>query len=444
MPKKLRFFTAYFVHYFKKYILAIVFGIIFGSVVYVERSQLFRLYQTLSPPRTDIGIEGIYTIKTLPVSVLNQISPGLTSISENNKSILSPIVKNLAISDNNLTYTFTLNDNLTWQNGKKLNVSDIEINIPQTKTSAVNNNTLKITTSESFSPLLSTLSKPIFIKDSLVGLGEYKVTSTAYQDGHIKLLRLTSTINNQKINYHFYPNSTDLLNAFKLGEVNEIYSNTLDNQLDAWPKIKISPSISASSYLAVFLNTEKISNKQDRQALAYATPKTEDKNIRSLGPISPNSWAYNPQIKPYNYNPTRAKELFEKEGLTQIKLTIADRKLLTLGEAIKKSWEETLGIKVTISISTGPINPSDYEALIAYSAISPDPDQYSLWHSTQTLTNITSFNNSRIDKLLEEGRQVQDQQERKKIYYDFQKFLLEESPAIFLEFPTTYIISRVK
>ena len=59
-------------------------------------------------------------------------------------------------------------------------------------------------------------------------------------------------------------------------------------------------------------------------------------------------------------------------------------------------------------------------------------------------TNITHLNNSRIDKLLEQGRQTFDQQARKQIYYDFQKYLLEESPAIFIKFPTTYNISRLK
>jgi ABC-type transport system substrate-binding protein len=62
-----------------------------------------------------------------------------------------------------------------------------------------------------------------------------------------------------------------------------------------------------------------------------------------------------------------------------------------------------------------------------------DPDQYLFWHSTQTKTNLTQTNNPKIDKLLEEGRQTFDQQERKKIYQEFQKILLEECPAIFLK-----------
>ncbi|MFA5795842.1 MAG: hypothetical protein WC885_01540, partial [Candidatus Shapirobacteria bacterium] len=76
--------------------------------------------------------------------------------------------------------------------------------------------------------------------------------------------------------------------------------------------------------------------------------------------------------------------------------------------------------------------------------IPADPDQYTFWHSTQEKTNITHLNNSRIDKLLEEGRLTFNLQDRKKIYLDFQKFLLEESPVIFISYPTIYSVSRIK
>jgi len=179
-----------------------------------------------------------------------------------------------------------------------------------------------------------------------------------------------------------------------------------------------------------------------RQALAYATEKPIDKNERALGPISPNSWAYNPNIKEYVYSQKRAKELFDKNKIETINLAVFDRRLLSVAENIKTKWKEILDIEVTVSIETQL--SSDYDAILTYASIPKDPDQYTFWHSTQTKTNITKLTDSRIDKLLEEGRQTYDSQERKKIYFDFQKFLLEESPAIFLSYPTKYHIIRVK
>ena len=47
--------------------------------------------------------------------------------------------------------------------------------------------------------------------------------------------------------------------------------------------------------------------------------------------------------------------------------------------------------------------------------IPEDPDQYSIWHSTQDATNITHYESPRIDKLLEDGRSEIDTESRRKI-----------------------------
>ena len=74
-----------------------------------------------------------------------------------------------------------------------------------------------------------------------------------------------------------------------------------------------------------------------------------------------------------------------------------------------------------------------------------DPDQYMLWHSDQE-SNITKFRSLRIDKLLEDGRKTVAVKERKRIYDDFQKYLLDDAvidtPASFLYFPYTYTLKR--
>lgn len=446
MSKKLRFLTEYAIYYFKKYILLIVLGIVIGSFTYIQRNHLNQIYQSINPPAINVGIVGLYTTQNLPSNITSHLSYGFTTVEENEKAVISPLISEYAVQDNNTSYIFNFKDNLTWQNGKKFKPADIVLNIPGTKITPKGDHQLEIKTEGSFAPLLSILSKPLFIKNSLIGMeGDYKASTITYQDGYVKRLYLTSTTNNkQNITYHFYPNNQDLFNAFKLGEVDEITSDTLEDTFSQWPNIKISQSIATNRYLGLFINTEKLNNKQIRQAIAYATPKSTDKNKRCLGPISPNSWAYNPEIKEYNNNTTRAKELFENNKLDHLNLIVTDRKLLNTAEDIKTNWEKTFNIKVNLTIENQQVNLSEYETVLTYGSIPTDPDQYSFWQSTQTNTNITHLNNSRIDKLLEEGRQIHDQVERKKIYYDFQKFLLEESPVVFLEFPTTYIISRVK
>jgi len=240
----------------------------------------------------------------------------------------------------------------------------------------------------------------------------------------------------------FYSGEKDLINAYKLGEINQIYEISNTDPIQNWPKTEINPKILTNQrYIAIFFNTAKIDNKQLRQALSYATPKPKDKKDRCLGPISPLSWAYNPYIKEYNYNATRAKELFKDNEITEINLSVIDRRLLPQAEEIKSSWQEILGIKVNLSIEN-QIDPNNFQAVLAFGAIPSDPDQYLFWHSTQTKTNLTKLNNPKIDKLLEEGRRTLDFQERKIVYQDFQRSLLEEVPAIFLSHPTVYTVIR--
>ena len=106
---------------------------------------------------------------------------------------------------------------------------------------------------------------------------------------------------------------------------------------------------------------------------------------------------------------------------------------------IAKDWEK-VGIKVNLQVISQI--PSDYQAFLAIFDIPDDPDQYSMWHSTQTATNITRYQDPRIDKLLEDGRSEINIDARKRIYFDFQRFLVEDSPAVFLYYPTIYTIGR--
>lgn len=445
MIKKLHFQVEYFLSYLKRNLLFLVLGTVSGSLFFIFQDQLLSLPQKYIHQTQAIGIKGQYTKNTLPKEITTLISLGLTTISENDKPIISSLVKSYDVENDNKDYIFYLKDNLTWHNGKKLTAEDINYQIPGLKIEPIDQYSLKISSQKAFAPILSLLTQPLFKKE-LIGLGEYEVTTVQYESGHIKNLHLKSK--NQAQNnliYRFYPNQNDLITAFKLGEVDQIQISQLPKELSSQKNIKITQDIQANNrYSAIFLNTKKFSDKKFRQSLAYATPKTNDKNERCLGPISTNSWAYNNSVKQYNYNPQHAQELQKdsEEKITSINLTVNDRNLLATAEQIKKAWVKDLNIDTSITIEN-QIDEENFDAILAFGTIPHDPDQYYFWHSTQK-TNLTNLQDERIDKLLEEGRQSFDPQERKKIYNDFQRYLLEESPAIFLSYPTTYTISRLK
>jgi len=442
---KIHFKIEYFFSFLRRRILIILIGIGITFSAIFFRTEIINFINLPIFKKESIGIEGLYTLKNIPEEVVNQISYGLTINSENDRNELSPIVESMTIENENKDYIFTLKDNIFWHNGKKLISSDIDYSlISGIKTIPLEENKIKVSLEKEFSPVLSVLSKPLFKKNT-IGLGPYKIKKYTLQEGYLKTLYLVPIKDNiPRIIYRFYQNENDLINAYKLGDVNEIKITSLPEELSTWSKSKINQEIETDKkYSAIFFNTQKINNKQLRQALAYATPKTKDGNERCLGPISPESWAYNPTIKEYNFSATRAKELFEPNKIESINLTVGDRRLLPVAEEIKNSWENILKLKTNITIEN-QIDTENFDAILTYGSIPHDPDQYLFWHSTQTKSNLTKFDNSRIDKLLEDGRFVIDQLERKNIYQDFQKYLLEESPAIFLSYPNTYTITRLK
>ena len=101
-----------------------------------------------------------------------------------------------------------------------------------------------------------------------------------------------------------------------------------------------------------------------------------------------------------------------------------------------KSDCPNLDITVQLRIQNLP-DISNFQSMLIAQQIPQDPDQYFLWHSTQQ-TNFTGYKNPHVDKLLEDGRKTLDQKERRSAYLDFQQYLVEDSPAIFLRHLTLY------
>ena len=158
----------------------------------------------------------------------------------------------------------------------------------------------------------------------------------------------------------------------------------------------------------------------------------------TLFQVSPENWAYSSPQR-YEYNIGKAKELLAKSQEKNFKVSLSTTQdLAELAQKIKSDWEN-IGVKTEVKIEESV--PENFEALLIINQLKPDPDQYSLWHSTQKQTNITKLKDARIDKLLEDGRSSQEESKRKEIYADFQKALIEQAPASFLYYPYKYVVT---
>lgn len=441
--RKIRFAFRFFIRFLLKWKKLILVGFLLGALSFYFRPLLGRIIPKRQPTQK-IGLVGRYTPTEIPLEIQNLISQGLTKLEPDGTPSPS-IAERWEIKEEGRIYTFFLKEGITWHDGSKLNSSHINYNFRDVSISVIDDRTVQFNLREPFSPFPAVVSRPIF-KKGLIGAGKYKVKKLSRTGQFVESILLVPSKKEDKspnLYFHFYPTEEAAKTAFKLGEV-KILKDILDpNGFEEWEKTEISSQTKFDRFVGVFFNASDplLEEKGVRQALNYSIEKKQGQE-RALGPISPLSWAYNENVKPYEFDLENAKTLLEKsfgdrEEKIKIKLSTVIS-LLSEAEKIKTSWEK-LGIEVEI----GPLTSTgeEFQALLAMQEIPADPDQYSLWHSTQE-GNIIKFKNPRIDMLLEEGRKVSDLNERKKIYFDFQRFLVEEAPVIFLYRPTIYTISR--
>jgi peptide/nickel transport system substrate-binding protein len=235
----------------------------------------------------------------------------------------------------------------------------------------------------------------------------------------------------------------------------------------------------ASAYLYMGYNQRNplFRDRRVRQALSSAINKKElvegvllGMGQVAHGPYKPGTWAYNPTIKDFDYNPERARKLLAEAGWTQKNddgILVKDGKPFTFTVLTNQNVDRSktaqiiqqrlrvIGVDMKIRVLEWAafinnfIDTGDFEAVILAWTIPPDPDGYDIWHSSKTgkkELNFIHYNNPEIDRLLVEGRNTFDQEKRRRIYFRIQEILAEDQPYTFLYVPDALpvVSSRVR
>jgi peptide/nickel transport system substrate-binding protein len=180
----------------------------------------------------------------------------------------------------------------------------------------------------------------------------------------------------------------------------------------------------------------------------------------ATGPFPPESWAYNPDVKPLLYDPEQAKALLAEAGWTDTNgdglldkngQPFAFTILTNQGNDERKKTAEIIqrdlsavGVKVEIRVLEWQaflhdfIDKRKFEAIILGWGLGRDPDAYDIWHSSKTAEsefNFISYKNPRVDQLLIDGRHTCDQARRQAIYRELHQIMNDEQPYTFLYYP---------
>jgi len=231
------------------------------------------------------------------------------------------------------------------------------------------------------------------------------------------------------------------------------------------------------TYMGFNLKHKPFDDVRVRQAINYAIDKQEiidgvylGLGINIASPYKPGTRWSNPALTPYPYDPTKARVLLKQAGFADNDgdgilerdgkpfafeiITNQNKEREKSAVLIQRRLKE-VGIDVKIraiewaSFISRFIKTGDFDVVVLGWGLGLDPDQYNIWHSGQQAPgqfNFIGYNNPTVDKLLEQGRTELNPEKRMKIYHEFSKVLLEDSPIVYLSagYGLTAIHKRVK
>lgn len=217
------------------------------------------------------------------------------------------------------------------------------------------------------------------------------------------------------------------------------------------------------TYLGFNLKHKPFDDVRVRQAINFAINKQEiiDGVLLGLGepvasPYKPGTRWSNPSLKPYGYSQQKAKALLREAGFEDhdgdgildrdgkplaFEILTNQNKQREMSAVLIQRRLKEIGIDVKIRVLEWAsfigrfIKTSEFDMVVLGWSLSLDPDQYSIWHSSQQAPgqfNFIGYNNLEIDKLLEQGRLELNSDKRQAIYHRFSEILLEDSPIVYL------------
>ena len=217
------------------------------------------------------------------------------------------------------------------------------------------------------------------------------------------------------------------------------------------------------TYLGFNLKHKPFDDVRVRRAINYAIDKQEliDGVLLGLGepvaaPYKPGTRWVNPALRPYPYDPAKARQMLKEAGFEDrnndgildrdgkplaFEILTNQNKQREMSAVLIQRRLKEIGIEASIRVLEWAsflgryIKTGDFDVVVLGWSLSLDPDQYSIWHSSQNKPgqfNFINYSNPQVDQLLEQGRLELDPEKRTRIYHEFSRLLLEDSPIVFL------------
>ncbi|MEF9919062.1 MAG: ABC transporter substrate-binding protein [Eubacterium sp.] len=400
------------------------------------------------------------------------------------------IAKDIEISADKLTYTFTLRDDVKFHDGEKLTADDVVFTIKSimdpkvnsgratefqevAKIEKVDDYKVIITLKQQFPPLLDKMTVGIVPEHILtgkdineaefnhqpVGAGPYKFVNwttgeslamSRFDDYYGKTPKIENII------FKFLPDYNTRAMQLESGEIDFTFIEPSQvEKIDKGEKTTVF-KCNTADYRCMeynFAKTDLFKDVKVRQALNYATNKEEIVKSIAHGygyaaytPLQSGKYI-NKDIEKYDFDTTKAGALLGEAGWTKgsdgilekngkkfsftLTAPVSDEVRVNIANSLASEWKK-MGIDVKVdALDWSAIDIYECEAFVLGfgSPFDPDTDTYPMFVSTQNKApgqNYGSYNNKVVDETLQAARVGTSDEERTKQYDAFQKALADD------------------
>ena len=226
------------------------------------------------------------------------------------------------------------------------------------------------------------------------------------------------------------------------------------------------------NYIGLNMKNPLFQDKRVRQALSHLINREKlrkdiffDLAKPVSGPFPKESSAYDHSVKPYSFDPEKARKLLNEAGWKDAdgdgvlekdgrKLTFTaiypntavtyQKMLPVIREDMKKAGVRMNLLGIEWSVLVQRLEKKQFEACVLGWTGTLKPDPHQLWHSShagqQGSSNHIGFVNRRADELIEKIRICFDAKERNRLYHEFHRLIHEEAPYLFLFSPDNLMV----
>lgn len=419
------------------------------------------------------------------VIVQSTVYEGLTAVQQD-LSIGAGLADSWTVSDDSLTYEFTLPQGASFHDGSSLDAEDVAASLrrvqsedmasplasrvsPITGIDVVDAQTIKLSLDEPFAAILSSLAGIAIVpaemetdKESLqqvpVGTGPFKFDSWT-PNSHISLVKFDGyrvdglpKLDGVKVN--FVPESATRQVGIGGGDYHLLpgIDPATALQLGANPSVTVQQTQNVS-YTLLGMNTTRapLDNAKTREAINMLLDR--DEIIAGAlfgagvpaGPLSPAlaTWALDTaEYGCYKRDVDAAKALLKEAGAEGAKISILVLPRQDAKDIAQVIQQQLMAGGIEVELQNKEIGEfvqdwknSDFDMFVSANGGSPDPDEY-FYRTFRTggSTNVFKYSDTEVDAWLDEGRKLTDPAARKAVYDQVQRKLACEGPIAHLAY----------